>query len=146
MAVIQGVIDRLEQGWPPESIVKRYKETTGKRFAMSVSTIYRYAELDLFRLSRKGRKRRNHVQETRGKMPSLKSIHARRAPRREAGHREADTVIGKSHKNQILTLTERTSRSTIIQKMEAKDSQRNGKRHHRCPEEPAEEACGIHYG
>ncbi|TYS13546.1 IS30 family transposase, partial [Rossellomorea vietnamensis] len=42
------------------------------------------------------------------------------APRSQVGHWEVDTVIGKSHKSQILTLTERTSRFEIIYKLSAK--------------------------
>ena len=71
-------------------------------------------------LIRKGKKLKNNVEETRGKMPQLKKIHARQAPRSEIGHWEVDTVIGKGHKSQILTLTERMTRFTIVQKLASK--------------------------
>ncbi|MBT2581190.1 IS30 family transposase [Planococcus sp. ISL-109] len=116
---------KLKLGWSPESIVRRYWKTHKKPFPLSISSIYRYAALDLFNLSqklliRKGRKLKNNVTETRGKMPRLKKIHARLAPRSQVGHWEVDTVIGKSHKSQILTLTERTTRFEIIYKLAAK--------------------------
>ncbi|WP_456299479.1 IS30 family transposase [Planococcus lenghuensis] len=128
MEIIRHVTERQEKGWSPEGIVERYRKEHGKPFALSVATIYRYAALGLFGLSkklliRKGRKRKNHEEETCGKMPSLKSIHARRAPRSQIGHWEVDTVIGKAHKSQILTLTERTSRFTIVQKLAAKTAE-----------------------
>jgi IS30 family transposase len=119
LEAINHVLTHLKMGWSPESIVNRYRKTQG------VSTIYRYAALGLFHLSqklfiRKGKKLKNNEMETRGKMPLLKEIHARQAPRNQVGHWEVDTVIGKAHKSQILTLTERTSRFTIIQKLPSK--------------------------
>lgn len=53
-------------------------------------------------------------------MPQLIDIHSRQAPQTEIGHWEVTTIIGKAHKNQIITLTERTSRFTIIQKLLSK--------------------------
>jgi IS30 family transposase len=122
---IDYILTHLMMGWSPESIVNRYRKVHGKPFFISVSTIYRYASLGLFCLSqklfvRKGKKLKNNEVETRGKMPQLKEIHARHAPRNQVGHWEVDTIIGKAHKSQILTLTERTSRFTIIQKLSSK--------------------------
>lgn len=122
---IQHILDHLKMGWSPEMIVGSYQKKAGKPFPISVSSIYRYADAGLFQLSqklliRKGKKLKNNVQETRGKMPQLKKIHARQAPRSEIGHWEVDTVIGKAHKSQILTITERMSRFTIIQKLSSK--------------------------
>jgi IS30 family transposase len=125
LEAIDHILTHLKMGWSPESIVNRYRKVNGKPFPISVSTIYRYAALGLFRLSqklfiRKGKKLKNNEMETRGKMPQLKEIHTRQAPRKQVGHWEVDTIIGKAHKSQILTLTERTSRFTIIQKLPAK--------------------------
>ncbi|MGD6968390.1 IS30 family transposase [Rossellomorea vietnamensis] len=119
------ILSKLKLGWSPESIVGRYRKMHKNPFPISVSSIYRHAALGLFKLSqklliRKGRKLKNNMTETRGKMPRLKKIHARSAPRSQVGHWEVDTVIGKSHKSQILTLTERTSRFEIIYKLAAK--------------------------
>ncbi|MFD1926500.1 IS30 family transposase [Sporosarcina siberiensis] len=113
-------------------IVGRYEKKAGNPFPISVSSIYRYAAAGLFQLSqklliRKGKKLKNNVQETRGKMPQLKKIHERQAPRSEIGHWEVDTVIGKAHKSQILTLTERMSRFTIIQKLSLKTAKEAAK-------------------
>ncbi|WP_155799282.1 IS30 family transposase [Planococcus antarcticus] len=47
-------------------------------------------------------------------------MHSRQAPRSQVGHWEADTFIGKSHKIQIFTLTERTSRLEIVYKLATK--------------------------
>lgn len=70
MEAIRHVIDRMEKGWSPGRIVNRYRKTHGKAFSVSVSSIYRYAVLGLFRpfknpLIRKERKQKNHEQETR---------------------------------------------------------------------------------
>ena len=116
------ILVHLKKGWSPEMIVGRFEMKAGKPFSISVSSIYRYAAAGLFQLSqklfiRKGTKLKNNVEETRGKMPQLKKIHERKAPRTEIGHWEVDTVIGKGHKSQILTLTERMSRFTIVQKL-----------------------------
>lgn len=124
---ITHILVHLKKGWSPEMIVGRYKNMHGKPFPISVSSIYRYAKAGLFKLSQKllirqGKKLRNNEQETRGKMPQLKTIHERKAPRDEIGHWEADTVIGKNHKSQILTVTERLSRLTIIQKLTSKSA------------------------
>ena len=124
---ITHILVHLKKGWSPEMIVGRYKNMHGKPFPISVSSIYRYAKAGLFKLSQKllirqGKKLKNNEQETRGKMPQLKTIHERKAPRDEIGHWEADTVIGKNHKSQILTLTERLSRLTIIQKLTSKSA------------------------
>ncbi|WP_338653159.1 IS30 family transposase [Sporosarcina psychrophila] len=122
---IKHILVRLKRGWSPEMIAGRYEKENGKPFAISVSSIYRYAAAGLFQLSqklliRKGKKLKNNVEETRGKMPQLKKIHERQAPRSEIGHWEVDTVIGKGHKSQILTLTERMTRFTIVQKLASK--------------------------
>lgn len=122
---INHILVHLKKGWSPEMIVGRYEKEHGKPFSISVTSIYRYAAGGLFQLSQKllirqGKKLKNNEEETRGKMPQLKKIHARQAPRSEIGHWEADTVIGKNHKSQILTLTERLSRFTIIQKLVSK--------------------------
>jgi IS30 family transposase len=127
LEAIDHILTHLKLGWSPESIVNRYRKVNGKPFTISVSTIYRYAALGLFRLSqklfiRKGKKLKNNELETRGKMPQLKEIHTRKAPRNQVGHWEVDTIIGKAHKSQILTLTERTSRFTIIQKLSSKSA------------------------
>ncbi|VDG98078.1 Transposase and inactivated derivatives, IS30 family [Lysinibacillus sphaericus] len=119
------ILVQLKKGWSPEMIIGRYEKKAGKPFSISVSSIFRYAAEGLFQRSqklfiRKGKKLKNNVEETRGKMPQLKKIHAMQAPRTEIGHWEVDTVIGKGHKSQILTLTEWMSRFTIVQKLSSK--------------------------
>jgi len=125
LEAIDHILTHLKLGWSPESVVERFEKVNGKTFPISVSTIYRYAALGLFRLSqklfiRKGKTLKNNELETRGKMPQLKEIHSHQAPRNEIGHWEVDTIIGKAHKCQIPTLTERTSHFTIIQKLSSK--------------------------
>ncbi len=129
---ITHILVHLKKGWSPEAIVGRYEKKAGKPFPISVSSIYRYAAAGLFKLSqklliRKGKKKKNNVEETRGKMPQLKKIHDRHAPRTEIGHWEVDTVIGRGHKSQILTLTERMSRFTIVQKLSSKTASETAK-------------------
>jgi len=129
---ITHILVHLKKGWSPEMIVGRYGKEHGNTFTISVSSIYRYAAAGLFQLSqklliRKGNKLKNNEEETRGKMPQLKKNHARQAPRSEIGHWEVDTVIGKGHKSQILTLTERLSRFTIVQKLASKTARETAK-------------------
>lgn len=50
---IEHILTHLKLAWSPESIVQRYRKVHGKPFPICVSTIYRYAVLGLFSLSRK---------------------------------------------------------------------------------------------
>lgn len=71
----------------------------------------------------KKRKKRYGAHERRGQMPNRVSIDERPAivERRERfGDWEADTIIGKGHKQAIVSLTERKSRLSLISKVQTK--------------------------
>lgn len=81
-----------------------------KPFPISASSIYWYKALVLFKLSqklliRKGLKLKNNEIDALSEKYSCAL-----GSRSQVEQWEADIVIGKSHKSQILTLTERTSR------------------------------------
>ena len=72
---------------------------------------------------RKKRKKRYGAHERRGQLPNRVSIEERLAivERRERfGDWELDTIIGKSHKQAIVSLTERKSRLSLIAKVKTK--------------------------
>ncbi|AIY06648.1 integrase [Planococcus sp. PAMC 21323] len=88
------ILSKLKLGLSPECLVGRHWKTHKKPFPISVSSIYCYAALGLFKLSpklliRKGQKLKNNEVVIRGKLPRLKKIHARLAPR-------SQVAIGKS--------------------------------------------------
>ena len=71
----------------------------------------------------KKRKKRHGTHERRGQLPNKVSIEERPAivERRERlGDWEPDTIIGKGHKQAIVSLTERKSRLSLISKLKTK--------------------------
>ena len=126
----------LDEQWSPEEIANRL-ELEDYPIKISYSTIYRaiYAfEFDdempkqghrgvVKKLRRKGKKYKcqNH-NETRGKIVISHTIHERPSEgnlRRELGHWEVDTVVGKIGSACLLTLTDRKSRYLLADKVAA---------------------------
>jgi len=73
--------------------------------------------------SQKLRKKRYGKAERRGTIPNRVSIHDRAAiveTRSRIGDWEADTVIGKNHRQAIVSIVERKTGFTLIQKVERK--------------------------
>ena len=121
----------IRRKWSPAQIVGRAR--LQQRPTMSAETIYRYLRLDrreggqlwqrLRIVSKFGRKRRGSP-ETRGRLLGKRHISERPAAveqRRQPGHWEGDTVIGKDQRHCILTLVERVSGFTIIKKLVARN-------------------------
>ena len=116
----------LRQDWSPEQISGRLKKE--QKVCISHEWIYQHvladkrAGGDLYKHLRcqKKRRKRYGAYDRRGKLPNCRSIEERPAvvnARQRLGDWEIDTMIGKSHKQAILTLTERKSRFTMLAKV-----------------------------
>jgi IS30 family transposase len=116
----------LRQDWSPEQISGRLKKE--QKVYISHEWIYQHvladkrAGGDLYKHLRcqKKRRKRYGAYDRRGKLPNCRSIEERPAvvnARKRLGDWEVDTMIGKSHKQAILTLTERKSRFTMLAKV-----------------------------
>ena len=115
--------DRLLEQWSPEQI--------SGHAAISPETVYQrvYANKRAGGLlwknlrSQKLRKKRYGKAERRGTIPNRVSIDDRAAiveTRSRIGDWEADTVIGKNHRQAIVSIVERKTGFTLIQKVERK--------------------------
>jgi len=122
----------LRQEWSPEQICGRLKKE--QRICISHEWIYQYvledkrAGGDLYRHLRcqKKRRKRYGTYDRRGKLPNCRSIEERPAivhARKRLGDWEVDTIIGRKHKQAILTLTERKSRFTLVSKVKRRTAQ-----------------------
>ena len=116
----------LRQDWSPEQISAWL--CNERHLLISHEWIYQYVLLDkqaggsFYRHLRcqKQRKKRYGVYSRRGKIPDQISIEQRPAiveTRRRFGDWELDTVIGKNHRQALVTLVERKSRLTLIAKV-----------------------------
>lgn len=122
----------LRQDWSPEQICGRLKKE--QRICISHEWIYQYvledkrAGGDLYRHLRCQKKRRKRYgkYDRRGKLPNCRSIEERPAivnGRKRLGDWEVDTIIGKRHKQALVTLTERKSRFTLLGKVAQRTAQ-----------------------
>ena len=116
----------LRQEWSPEQISGRLKKEQG--LGISHEWIYQYVLQDkwaggeLYRHLRcqKQRRKRYGQYERRGQLLNCTSIEERPAlvnRRQRLGDWEVDTLIGKRHKQAMVTLTERKSRFTLLGKV-----------------------------
>jgi len=119
----------LRKDWSPEQISGWLIDE--KQPAISPEWIYQHVLADkqagglLYRHLRcqKQRKKRYGSYSRRGKIPNQTSIEARPAiveTRRRFGDWELDTVIGKNHRQAIVSIVERKSRLTLIAKVTRK--------------------------
>jgi IS30 family transposase len=120
---------RLRLEWSPEQITG-WLRLNGHP-TVSHEWIYQFILSDkkaggnLYKFLRcqKQRKKRYGTRERRGQLPDRTSIAARPAvveSRTRLGDWELDTIIGKGHKQAIVSLTERKARLTLIAKVERK--------------------------
>lgn len=120
------VEDYLKDQWSPEQIASEVP--------MSHETIYRHVYADKaaggelyksLRCQRKRRKRYAGGRDRRGQILGRRPISERPRhieKRRQIGHWEGDTLIGKRHKHAIVSLVERKSGYAILAKVENKTS------------------------
>jgi IS30 family transposase len=123
-AVIEAKI-RLE--WSPEQVSDWLKRHAGVE--ISHEWIYQYVLAEkhaggtLYRHLRCQKKRRKRYgsYDRRGKLPNRVSIEKRPAvvdQRKRIGDWEVDTIVGKGHRQAIVSLTERKSRLVLLRKVE----------------------------
>ncbi len=132
-AKVGAVVEKLlRQDWSPEQISGRLKKEQG--ICISHEWIYQYiladkqASGDLYKHLRCQKKRRKRYgkYDRRGKLPNCRSIEERPAivnARKRLGDWEVDTIIGRKHKQAIVTLTERKSRFTLLGKVSRRTAQ-----------------------
>lgn len=119
----------IKSDWSPEQISLWLAEN--KSYTVSHEWIYQYiyqeqrdgGHLWQHLRCQKQRRKRYGSPNTRGQIPNRKSIHNRPdivESRERIGDWELDTVIGKGHKQALVTLTERKSRYTLIKKVSHK--------------------------
>jgi len=122
----------LRQDWSPEQISGRLKKEQDIR--ISHEWIYQYiladkqAGGDLYKHLRCQKKRRKRYgkYDRRGQLPNCRSIEERPAivnARKRLGDWEVDTILGRQHKQAIVTLTERKSRFTFVSKVKRRTAQ-----------------------
>ncbi len=132
------VHEHLKRQWSPQEIAERLKKEYPDEPSMHVSheTIYTYLYvlprgelkkelLACLRQDRTRRKRRKNTHEKRGQITNMLSIEERPAEvadRSVPGHWEGDLIVGKGNKSAIGTLVERTTRTTILVPLKAKDA------------------------
>ena len=118
---------KLQEDWSPEQISDWLKQNTD--IQVSHERIYLYIYVDKraggslhqhLRCQKKRRKRYGGY-DRRGKLPNRRSIDERPEivdQRQRIGDWEVDTMIGKRHRQAIVTLTERKSRFSMLRKVE----------------------------
>jgi len=123
----------IKEDWSPEQISGWMQENMVD--TVSHEWIYHYilqdkqdgGDLYLHLRCKKKRKKRYGSNDRRGQIKNRVSIDDRPAivqQRARIGDWEADTVIGKRHKQALVTTVERKSRYTLIQKVERKTKEK----------------------
>ena len=123
----QMVEQKLRKDWSPEQISGWFR--TRSEIRISHEWIYQYILTDkhkggdLYRHLRCQKKRRKRYgsYDRRGKLPNRVSIDHRPAEvenRQRLGDWEVDTMIGRRHKQAIVSLVERKSRLVLLRKVE----------------------------
>lgn len=121
------VASKLCLDWSPEQITGWLKETS--EACISHEWIYQYVyadkkaggDLHTHLRSQKKRRKRYGGRDRRGKIPDRTSIEQRPdvvEQRKRLGDWEADTIIGKGRRHTIVTLVDRKSRFTLLEKIE----------------------------
>ncbi len=130
--IITLVNSLIRQDFSPDQVSGSLKRNHG--VIISHETIYRHLLSDKanggtlykhLRRSNRKRKKRYGSRNIRGQIPGRVSIDLRPAivdNKKRIGDWEIDTVIGKNHKGALLTIVERKSKYTLIQKLSYKRS------------------------
>jgi len=130
------IVEKLRLQWSPEQISNRMKLELGVN--VSHEWIYQMVYEDRknggdlylhLRWGRKIRKKRGGGRDKRGQIPNRVSIEQRPQiinDRGRLGDLEGDTIIGSNQGGNLLTLVDRKSRFTIIEKLENKTADVTG--------------------
>ncbi len=126
-------IGKLKEGWSPEQISGRLRIEYKERHEISAEGIYQFIyskkgkKLSLSELLPRHHKKRRKWKgrkSRKGKIiPNRVSIHERESvieERTEGGHFEGDSIVGVGKKSALHTEVERTSRYTLIRKIDRK--------------------------
>ncbi len=132
------VLGHLRLCWSPQQIDSRLKQTFpyDRTMRMSHEALYTYLYvlprgelrkelLGYLRQHRKTRRPRSRGSDRRGQIPDMISIEERPAEvadRSVPGHWESDLIMGKGNRTALGTLVERTTRTTILVPLKAKDA------------------------
>lgn len=130
----QYMLEGLRQQWSPQQISARLKEhyPDDETLRVSAETIYTYLYvLPRGELRRElvGYLRQHHKQRrprSRGQIPDMISIEQRPAEvadRIVPGHWEGDLIMGAGNRTALGTLVERTTRTTLLVPLQAKDAE-----------------------
>lgn len=131
-AIWQWVEAGLMQQWSPEQIAGRLRRETVNGETVSHERIYQYIYADKagggtlyrhLRCQKQRRKRYGSGRSRRGHIPDRVCISQRPqlvAQRERIGDWEGDTIIGRGHRQALVSLVERRSRSTLLQKVTRK--------------------------
>lgn len=122
----------IEEDWSPQQI-SLWLAAQAQEPSISHESIYQYiywdkscgGELHTHLRCQKKRKKRYGRYDRRGSLVNQVSIDDRPAvvdERLREGDWEVDTIIGKNHKQAIVSITERTLRLTYLEKVETKDA------------------------
>jgi IS30 family transposase len=132
------VIEKMNEGWSPQQVSARLKME--KMLHVSHETVYRYIYLDkrgggqLYRCLRhwnRRRKRGGKQNRLWKKIENRKFIDVRPEianSREEQGHWERDLVLGKQGSGGLLTIVDRKTRFTLIEKVESRESDEVGQK------------------
>jgi len=129
----QRIESLIRKEWSPEEIGARLR-MEGGRF-VSHEWIYQYiyadkengGDLHTFLRCQKKRKKRYGSNDRRGKIPNRIGIDERPDivnQKTRIGDWEGDTIIGKGHKGAIVSLVERKSKYTLLEKVAGKKADR----------------------
>ncbi|TDX96744.1 IS30 family transposase [Thiohalophilus thiocyanatoxydans] len=135
----QIVLRGLRKQWSPQQISARLKQDypNDEQLRVSAETIYTYLYvlprgelrrelLGYLRQHHKKRRPRSRGEDRRGQIPDMISIEERPADvadRTVPGHWEGDLILGAHHQSALGTLVERTTRTTLLIPLKARDAQ-----------------------
>jgi len=135
----QYMLQGLRKQWSPQQISARIKEhyPDDESLRVSAETIYTYlyvlprGELrrelvGYLRQHHKKRRPRSRGTDRRGQIPDMISIEERPAEvtdRIVPGHWEGDLILGAGNRTALGTLVERTTRTTLLVPLQAKDAE-----------------------
>ena len=125
----ENILEKLEKNWSPEQISGRLKN---EKIFVSYQTIYRFIYKDkkkggkLFKKLRHKGKRYKKQQVAGCKSRIIGRIGIEKRPeiinqKLRVGDWEIDTVIGANHKSALLTLVDRKTKFTVIEKLSGKN-------------------------